>query len=399
MARNSPKSRKFKTRLRQQAFDRRHAQVQTLGRIIVSVVTVASTVLSFTVLGFSWQALGIAALGVVSVLSILLNIYLWKESRGEDELVKQIAFLTPSTGDQPFYSSMLTGLVRTASLALGQNYVIIPSMPTQNFETVSIWALFASLEDRQLGIDGLFFIPDDPDEHFEELVGFHEERGDIPLVLVDVYFDLDNCDERTRARLPSFVGGDEVAGGKMAAELMVSSVREAREDIPDAPRFAIVNGGSARWEMQRSKAFREEIRSVWPAAEFVETPSIPYSRTKAFEATLELMHGLAVDRQIDVLGIFACNDDMAIGARGAISRLHREEFQFTSPPQIVGYDGIPEIREYLGSGDHYIAGSVDVRIDEQARVAISLMQKLIRAGEPTTEVRLVVPNKLVRDVG
>ncbi len=370
-----------------------------LGKIIVSVVTVASTVLSFTVLGFSWQALGIAAVGVIFVLSLLLNLYLWKESRAEDELVKQIAFLTPSTGDQPFYSSMLTGLVRTASLALGQNYVIIPSMPTQNFEAVSIWALFASLEDRQLGIDGLFFIPDDPDDHFDELVGFHEERGDIPLVLVDVYFDLENCDERTRARLPSFVGGDENAGGRMAAELMVSAVREARPEIPEIPRFAIVNGGSARWEMQRSKAFRDAILAEWPDAVFVETPAIPYSRTRAFEATLELMHGLAVDGQIDVLGIFACNDDMAIGARGAISRLHREGLQFTGPPQIVGYDGIPEIREYLGSNDNYIAGSVDVRIDEQARVAISLMQKLIRSGEPSTEVRLVVPNKLMRDGG
>jgi ABC-type sugar transport system substrate-binding protein len=290
---------------------------------------------------------------------------------------------------------MLTGLVQSASLALGQDYLILPSMPTESFEAVSIWSLFANLEDRQLDIEGIIFIPDDPDHHFDEIVGFHEERGDVPLVLVDVYFDLDRCDERTRARLPSFVGGDEIAGGRMAAEIAIDAVGSPP---PSTPVVLVVNGGVAPWEQRRANAFREQVSSAWPGTQFIETPTFNYSRSAAFAHSASTLRSMAdATRQIALDVVFACNDDMAIGVRTAINLLTREGYTFRKAPQIVGYDGIPEIREYIDADDPYIAGTVDVRVEAQARAAMLLMHKLLRSGQRRSEVELVTPKSIRRN--
>jgi len=360
---------------------------------IVFVISTGSAIAGFTAFGLTWMAIAIASAALILVLSLFANALMIYDLRRRQRGAKHIAFLTP-TGAGPFYMAMLIGLVRNASRAQGQNYIVVPSMPTESFEELSIWALFAGLEDRQLDIDGIIFIPDQPDSHFEELVGFHEDRGDIPLVLVDVYFDLAHCDERTRARLPSFVGGDELAGGAAAAAIIVDAIEAT---AGEAPVVLVVNGGVAPWEQQRAVALRENLRRRWPSIHFIETPPINYERSLAYETTLQAVRAMASpvgDIKLDA--IFACNDDMAIGARSAISRLLREKYHFLHRPQIVGYDGIPEIQEYINEGDPYIAGTVDVRIEEQARAAMLLMHKLARTRQRRSEVQLVTPQAVRR---
>jgi ABC-type sugar transport system substrate-binding protein len=385
---------RYKTMTLRQASARQRQVVKRSGQAIVFVITFGSSIISFAVFRISIITISLTLLSVGLLISLLANALYFIDSRNRRKGPKQIAFLTPSSGGQPFYATMLSELVRSAALALGQNYIVIPSVPAESFETVSIWSLFSSLEDRQLDIDGIIFIPDQPDHHFEELVGFHEKRGDIPLVLVDVYFDLNTCDDRTRLRLPSFVGGDEEAGGRLAAELILEAV-----GMPDpGPAVVlIVNGGAAPWEQQRAKACREQIAKAWPKVKFIETLPINYSRSTAFELTLQIVRQQADSKnQISLHAIFACNDDMAIGARAAIDRLAREGYTFQSTPQIVGYDGISEIREYINGRDAYIAGTVDVRIEEQAKAAMLLMHKLLRSGQRRSEIQLVTPRPIRR---
>jgi ABC-type sugar transport system substrate-binding protein len=358
-----------------------------------SVLAIVATIGSLTTYGLTWQAILIAVFASIFFASVLGNAwFLFADSQTARQGPKKIAFLMPSSGGQPFYSALLLALVRNAVRTLGQNYVLLPSMPNESFETVSIWSLFASLEDRQIEIDGIIFIPDDPDQHFDELVGFHEERGDIPLVLIDVYFDPQRYDDRTRARLPSFVGGDELVGGQLAADMIIRSIEDG---LDSDPVVLIINGGVAKWEMQRASSCREALRSKWPHVVFVETPPINYIRSGAYAATIYAIKQLAQRATpVKLDAVFACNDDMAIGARGAISQLAHEGIIFQRKPRIIGYDGIPEIREYIEEGDPYIVGTVDVRIEEQARQTMLLVQQLIRSGMRRTEVRLIKPEAL-----
>jgi ABC-type sugar transport system substrate-binding protein len=374
--------------------ERNRVVFKRVAQSVVFFISTGSAVASFTTFGVTWVTIGIAGTILVLFLSLSANALLIYDSRKRRKGPKQIAFLTPSSGGQPFYATMLVGLAKNAARALGQHYIVVPSMPAESFETLSIWALFAGLEDRQLDIDGIIFIPDQPDRHFEELVGFHEGRGDIPLVLVDVYFDLDHCDERTRGRLPSFVGGDEMAGGAVAASIIIESIEAT---AGESPVVLIINGGVAPWEQQRAKAVRECLRARWPLVRFIETQAINYERSVAYDTTLRLVKSMAdPSREVSLDAVFACNDDMAIGARGAISKSLRERYTFRRRPQIVGYDGIPEICEYIQEGGPYIAGTVDVRIEEQARTAMILMHKLVRTRQRRSEVQLITPEAVRR---
>lgn len=380
--------RRYANRSRRQVAGTRVAIVRNTGAFLVAAVGFVSAVLGFKQNGLNYETLTIIALATALGLSLLANGLLYLRNALEGDKPKQIAFLTPSSGEQPFYTSMLSGLVQSASLAHGQDYVILPSMPGTAFEAVSIWSLFSSLEDRQVDISGIIFIPDKPDDHFEDLVGFHEDRGDIPLVLVDVFFNLDACDDRTKKRLPSFVGGNELLGGRLAAEIMASALGDVAH-----PTVLIVNGGFAPWEMQRSRAFRDEIRRRYPGVQFVETPPFNYSREAARRFATEFLPSVATASGVIPLdGVFACNDDMAIGIRSAVVGLSQSPgVGFARTPQIVGYDGIQEMREYMDHGDPYIAGTVDVRIQEQAKAALMMMHQLLRHGRGANSVKLVDP--------
>jgi ABC-type sugar transport system substrate-binding protein len=361
---------------------------KTLGQIAVFVITMAASFASILEFGVTRTAVTISILVLLLLLSVFSNILSYFDTRMRQTRAKHVAFLIPSSGDQPFYSAMLCGLARSALLPQGQNYVIVPSLPVRSFEEVSVWSLFSDLEDRQVEIDGIIFIPASPDKHFDELVGFHENRGDIPLVMVDVYFDIDVMDTHTRARLPSFVGGDESIGGRLAAEIVLDVIVTP----PAKPRVIIVNGASSPWEQKRALAFKTTLAASWKNVVFSESPPINYSRAAAYEWTRKTLPKVATfDKCISVSAVFACNDDMAIGVRNAILHLTREGYKFPILPQIVGYDGITEMREYIEANDAFIAGTVDVRIEEQARAAMLLIHKLIRGGERKTEVHLVEP--------
>lgn len=379
---------------RRRSVGKRQLQVlKRIGQGIVFLISFGSSVISYVAFGFSWTTVAFILIILVLLMFLPANILLLMDARLNRTRPKRIAFLAPSSGDQPFYTAMLTGLVQSVSLAQGQDYIVLPSMPTRSFESMSIWSLFASLEDRQFDIDGIIFIPDDPDQHFDEIVGFHEETGDVPLVLVDVYFDLAACDARTCTRLPSFVGGDEIAGGRIAAEIIVDAL-----GAPSSPPVVLViNGGTAAWERQRAHSFRECVRRKWSATQFIESPPFNYSRSAAFVYSVELFKSMATEvHQIQLHAIFACNDDMAIGARTAVCLVIREGYSFPRPPQIVGYDGISEIREYINADDSFIAGTVDVKVEDQARAAMLLMHRLLRSGERRNIVQLIDPQAIRR---
>ncbi|HEU5156116.1 MAG TPA: substrate-binding domain-containing protein [Streptosporangiaceae bacterium] len=338
--------------------------------------------------------IAITGLSILLLWSLLANAMHLIDRHYRQSRVKHIAFLTPSSGGHSFYAAMLTEITRAASLALEQNYVIVPSVPTESFEAISVWALFSSLEDRQFEIDGIIFIPDQPDEHFDELVDFHERKGDIPLILLDVYFSLENYDHRTRARLPNFVGGNEEEGGRIAAEITIGAVGAPRKP---APVVVVLKGGAAPWEQGRVIAFQQRLRVAWPDAIFIESPFLTYSRRNAFNFIVQTIQRRAAHtKAIDIDAIFACTDDMAIGARMAITYLIKDGYIFVASPQIVGYDGISEIKEYIYADDPYIAGTVDAHIAEQAKAALLLMHKLLRSRQRRSEIQLITPHAIRR---
>ena len=134
--------RRYVNRNRRQVSASRIAAIRTTVAFIVGAVGFVSAVLGFRQNGLDYERLAIIVLAVALTISLLTNGLYLLQGVLESDKPKQIAFLTPSSGEQPFYMGMLAGLVQSASLAHGQDYVIVPSMPGTAFEEVSIWSLF-----------------------------------------------------------------------------------------------------------------------------------------------------------------------------------------------------------------------------------------------------------------
>ena len=94
---------------------------------------------------------------------------------------------------------------------------------------------------------------------------------------------------------------------------------------------------------------------------------------------------------IEISGIFACNDDMAIGARSAVIALKLEGYKFVNGMAIVGYDGVKEAVEYITANDEYLVGTVDVQISEQAKSVISIIQSRHHGSKNQTRIKLIPP--------
>ena len=181
----------------------------------------------------------------------------------------------------------------------------------------------------------------------------------------------------------------------MAAEITLDALGATRTT---APVVVVLKGGAAPWEQGRVTAFDRRVRASWPDTTFIESPVLTYSRRKAFDFTVQTIRRRAAPTKIIELdAIFACTDDMALGARMAITSMIKEGYTFAEPPQIVGYDGISEIREYIYADDPYIAGTVDARIAEQAKAAVLLMHKLLRSRQRRSEFHLITPRAICRD--
>lgn len=361
------------------------------GAVILTGVPMVSSVLGIVAFGVSWVVVAFTLLCSVLAVSVYANVQLLRSLRADDG-VTTIAFISPSAENQYFYTTLLMGLIRSANSTVGTTYAVVPSVPSQSFEEVSIWTLFDDVERRAKAIDAVVFVPDDPDKHFDEIVAFVAEHPKVPLVLVDVYFDISKADERTMARLPPFVGGDEQQGGTLAAEMLAESIGPASDGT-----VLVLLGGEAPWENGRVRAFATRLGQLVPAMRLETSEWLYYDREAACRwLTSHFRASVSDKRVVGVPGIFAADDETAIGARQAILALEAQGYSFDPVPQVVGYDGIPEMIQYLESSDRIMAGTVDVRISDQASMTMALVHRMLSRGQKVERLNLVPPRPIRR---
>ena len=125
-----------------------------------------------------------------------------------------------------------------------------------------------------------------------------------PIVNVESPIDREAA-KAVGARITAYIGTDDVAAGRLAADGMARLV-------PGGARVAVVTGipGDAG-SIARTKGFMEGARGRF---EVVQTVAADFDRTQANLAAAQLLGARpAVD------GFFAVNDDMALGVAGAVS--------------------------------------------------------------------------------
>lgn len=141
-------------------------------------------------------------------------------------------------------------------------------------------------------------------------------QADIPVIAVDRTANAGD--------LTSFVASDNISGGKQAADALAAAIGAEGKVIM---LQGIVGSSSSR---DRGQGFRDQI-ATYPGIEVVAEQTAGFDRTEGLDVATNLLQA-----NPDVVGIFAENDEMALGAIEAVGARAGEEVA------IVGFDGTLE---------------------------------------------------------
>jgi len=135
------------------------------------------------------------------------------------------------------------------------------------------------------------------------------------------------------------VASDNVMGGRVAGEYLGKA-------LGGKGKILIIHHPITTSVQDRVRGFKEAI-AKFPGIKIVAEPTGEGERTKAM-AVMETM----MQAHPDLRGVFAINDDSALGALAALKQANRTDVI------IVGYDATPEAKEAILAGTALKADSV-----------------------------------------
>jgi ribose transport system substrate-binding protein len=192
----------------------------------------------------------------------------------------------------------------------------------------------------------------------EDLIG-----ADIPVLAVDRTV--------TGVDLSSLISSDNVAGGRQAADELALSMGETGSVIV----LQGVSGTSA--SRDRGAGFAEAI-AAYPNITVVAEQTANFDRAEALDVTTNLLQA-----NPDVTGLFAENDEMALGAIQALGD------RAGSDVKVVGFDGTADGLAAIDAGT--MVGTIAQQPAELGKLAVELAVALIN-GET---IESVVPVEVV----
>jgi ribose transport system substrate-binding protein len=149
------------------------------------------------------------------------------------------------------------------------------------------------------------------------------ERAGIPVFTVDI--------AARSGKVVSHVASDNVLGGRLAAQALAKYLDGHGEVlIIDHPTVASVQ--------DRTKGFDEELKKT-PGITVVARPSADGQRAKAMAVMEDMLQA-----HRDLRGVFAINDDSALGALSVLQAAGRKDIV------IVGFDATPDAQRAIRQG-------------------------------------------------
>ncbi|BBC36193.1 Ribose ABC transporter, permease [Streptomyces graminofaciens] len=190
-------------------------------------------------------------------------------------------------------------------------------------------------------------------------------KAGIPLVAVDRSVN----DANTTA----LVASDNTAGGRQAAEALA-------EKLGGKGRIVVLQGqAGTSASRERGAGFAEGLKA-YPGIEVVAKQPADWDRTKGLDVMTNLLQA-----NPDVDGVFAENDEMALGAIKALGSKAGKSVQ------VIGFDGTPDGLKAVEAGTLY--ASVAQQPAELGRIAV---RNALKAAEgKDVKKTVMVPVKVV----
>lgn len=262
-----------------------------------------------------------------------------------------------STLDNPFFVTMKDGAEKKAK-ELGVDLVVLNSNNDATKERSNVEDLI------QQGISVLIINPTDSDA-VATTVKFANEKK-IPVITVDRVAN--------GGDVVCHIASDNVAGGKMAGEFLLEKIGGSGNVV----ELQGIPGASATRD--RGKGFHEAIDGK-DGVKVIASQSADFDRQKG----LTVMENI-IQSNPDFKGVFAHNDEMALGALKALKAANKKDVV------IVGFDGGDDAVNAVNSGD--MAATIAQQPDLMGSLSVENADKLAKGQ--TIDKTIPVELKLIK---
>ncbi|WP_328938475.1 substrate-binding domain-containing protein [Streptomyces tauricus] len=213
------------------------------------------------------------------------------------------------------------------------------------------------------GVDSIIVNPVDSDAAGPSVRSAN--KSDIPVVGVDRGVN--------KAKTAALVASDNVEGGQLGAKALA-------EKLGGKGKIVILQGLAGTSASRERGAGFEEGLKAYPGIKVVARQPADFDRTKGLDVMTNLLQA-----HPDVQGVFAENDEMALGAIKALGSKAGKSVQ------VIGFDGTPDGLKAVADGTMY--ASVAQQPKELGRIAV---ENALRAADgKKTEQTVKVPVKVV----
>lgn len=182
----------------------------------------------------------------------------------------------------------------------------------------------------QSKVSGLCITPSGSKEIVPAIV--KANQAGIPVVILDTRVNPEAL-AAAGGKIASFIGSDNLEGGKLAGEFMVKA-------LGGQGKVAILEGipGHETGD-SRLKGFRQAVVAS-PGIQIVSSQTANWERDQGYNVFQNMLQA-----QPGINGLFACSDLMALGAVEAIAAAGK-----TGKITIVGFDAFSEARQAVQKG-------------------------------------------------
>lgn len=315
---------------------------------------------------------------------------------GKNSVEKFVDVITPSS-EGSFYMEYFHHLAQKAAIHAGPIRIILtyhaPGTPFVNLE-VGLSGIRQRIANTRTRPDGFFIIPADTTDQTKQFIVENQSK----IIVLDVWpFSSSSSSNPSEISNPNeiifdpnkinFVRGDEKEGGKQAASIATDyfkTLKKDEQEVFKTKKIGILKGSEINYENGRIESFKEHIKKFFEGVghkiELEEIGNFNYQRKDVKQhifRNFKEMFGYSV--------IFASNDDMALGIRDGYTKLisnnQIDEKGLQKLPKIIGYDRTMLMHQCIQLKDNFILGSVDVKIEQQAEMAVAKMYKLMCQGD------------------
>ena len=188
------------------------------------------------------------------------------------------------------------------------------------------------------------------------------DNAGIPVVAVDRTVN--------KAKVATTVASDNVSGGQKAA-------RELAKQLGEQGNVLVLRGqpGTSA-SRERGKGFMSAIKR-YPGIKVVGKQSANFDRAKGLDVTTNLMQS-----HPDATGIFAENDEMALGAIKALGGRAGKQVK------VVGFDGTPDGFKAIEKGT--LNTSIAQQPSELGKMAVRNAIRKVQGSDPEKEIMVPV---------